>query len=814
MGLELIYTSARKGLKPGSLGFCTVAMSRQMSPSLGTVLESLSGYRHLFMAGHANYGQNPVNFCHYLVPDRGRLVRVIARISSAPADYTGRTNKLAHFIVLDTAELAAAGPAWLLQKPGLMLEGWSGESRWIDNSTPIPKGDSAPARCTVWERVTGDAGWAGDLLQRFCDQPEAPVHILCNPGTPMLDLFAEVLALLPPEARWRIAFSTYFTGLPVAGIKCHWRGVIAGNPATEGDLDRKSILDLTRPKPQAPDGPCHQAARGGTLIDISQLRISVVNREDSALAGSLPKVPIPKPGIAMIAEPEIFDLAPVPQPDQAATGYSPLSNLDESGNDQYPRRKRRWVLPTVLGSVALIIILVIGLLLAPKMLRSLAQLHQAMVIVSPPISAKKKELKLKTKHVTTRSTGSANLAVNTAPATTKNSVNTDHAHTTKHTPLVESTPNKTTGKAPSTRPIPSTNKESLSIHNLPTVFASPPAAGLETRDRPLSPISTQGATNLLVRFPPVPTDVGNFSLAGADAKIDVNGDGKLYNIKMQPGESIYVRWAKSGDSGAGLLLVGSKKYANLALIQMPESGRSIVIQQIGQRSETGLRYLRRMVIDFHLNHGQTDRLQFLTGPEAPDRLNPPKIVQLNNKSPSANHIGPQGGLPSGNLFPNIRLVKESLRPSNMKSYAFSEADKQSFLIRLKQSEKKETLKFWVTSDGFIHNNYRQLAEKLKSRENELEQQIEKEKRLLNSIKTEIEIDNKKHITKSKKTAILRLLQIRRARHKPNLARLRDEELNVATCLNRLKSLKSITFRVELYPGGPVLERFIFKGAGK
>ena len=108
MGLELIYTSAKKGLKPGSVGFCTVAMSRQMSPTLAATLESLSGYRHLYTAGNGNYADNPVNFCHYLIPDRGRVARVIARIGAAPADYTGRTNKLAHFMVLDSAELPLA----------------------------------------------------------------------------------------------------------------------------------------------------------------------------------------------------------------------------------------------------------------------------------------------------------------------------------------------------------------------------------------------------------------------------------------------------------------------------------------------------------------------------------------------------------------------------------------------------------------------------------------------------------------------------------------------------------------------------------
>jgi hypothetical protein len=48
MSQELIYTSAPRGLKPGTRGFCTVVSTQQMSQPLAERLESLSGYRHVY----------------------------------------------------------------------------------------------------------------------------------------------------------------------------------------------------------------------------------------------------------------------------------------------------------------------------------------------------------------------------------------------------------------------------------------------------------------------------------------------------------------------------------------------------------------------------------------------------------------------------------------------------------------------------------------------------------------------------------------------------------------------------------------------
>lgn len=44
---EIVYTSAPKGLRTGSSGFCTVAATEGMSLRMIQLLESLSSYRHM-----------------------------------------------------------------------------------------------------------------------------------------------------------------------------------------------------------------------------------------------------------------------------------------------------------------------------------------------------------------------------------------------------------------------------------------------------------------------------------------------------------------------------------------------------------------------------------------------------------------------------------------------------------------------------------------------------------------------------------------------------------------------------------------------
>ena len=118
MANKLVYTSAPKGLIPGSCGFCTVAGTRGMTKSVVDALEGLAGYRRVYETTDGAR-LNPVAFSHLIVDSpRGRL-RVLARIADAQPDYSGRTNHIASFLQLGDAETPESGPAELFYKPGL-----------------------------------------------------------------------------------------------------------------------------------------------------------------------------------------------------------------------------------------------------------------------------------------------------------------------------------------------------------------------------------------------------------------------------------------------------------------------------------------------------------------------------------------------------------------------------------------------------------------------------------------------------------------------------------------------------------------------
>jgi hypothetical protein len=258
MSQELFYTSAPRGLRPGSQGFCTVAATRGLSAALVEKLESLSGYRPLFPPHDARAGLNPVAYAHVRVSAGGRTYTVVSRIGPAGLDYTERPNKLAHHVVLDPADLPAGGPAWLLRQPGFLESRWDGQVQVLAAGRIAPRGDVAPDVCRSWQTLTGDAGWGGVLAEAFQADPARLVYLIFEPGMDMLALVAEALALLPPEQRWEVTFSTYFTGLP-QGAQCVWRCVPRGSPEAKGarQLPNALLLDV---------GDELGAARGGALV--------------------------------------------------------------------------------------------------------------------------------------------------------------------------------------------------------------------------------------------------------------------------------------------------------------------------------------------------------------------------------------------------------------------------------------------------------------------------------------------------------------------------------------------------------------------
>jgi len=127
MSTELVYTSAPRGLKPNSSGFCTVAASAGMSRRARMKLEMLSGYELHFSLSDPKASLNPVNYAHTRVDLDGEMRSVLSRIAFAGAGYSGRSNKIAHHFLLDRHEQLPIGPAAMMlqmEKEGRFRSAW------------------------------------------------------------------------------------------------------------------------------------------------------------------------------------------------------------------------------------------------------------------------------------------------------------------------------------------------------------------------------------------------------------------------------------------------------------------------------------------------------------------------------------------------------------------------------------------------------------------------------------------------------------------------------------------------------------------
>lgn len=281
MSDELLYTSAPRGLRPGRQGFCTVAATQGLTESWIDALEGLTGYRPAFGPTDP---RNPVNFAHLRIAIGGRERSVLARVAAAGLDYSGRSNKFAHFLLPDDGERPAAGPARMLACADLR-SAWDGRVQWLPPRQMSQPADRPPRPCMLWGKAAGDAGWGGVLAESAL--AGRPANIVVPFGVDVLALFDEALRLLPSAQRWRVTFATYSTGLP-PGVACNWRGVLAGSPEAAAAAAAGLVIDLTEPR-SAPATPAADAGRKGRSI-LGQL--AVPSRSSSA-------------GAVVIGEPEM-----------------------------------------------------------------------------------------------------------------------------------------------------------------------------------------------------------------------------------------------------------------------------------------------------------------------------------------------------------------------------------------------------------------------------------------------------------------------------------------------------------------------------
>lgn len=275
MSEELLYTSAPQGLQNSKYGFCTVLASEGLDLNLAKQLEALSGYRHLFPLGSESEHKNPVAYSHVKLSNRYGSCSVVSRITSYNADYTGRSNKIAHHIVLTEKEHADAGPAWLVQQNEIFRTIWDGNPRTVTRGPLIPIGREEPKECSNWERLTGDAGLGGYLAD-FIQHSEKIIWLIypLELRDEALALIKESIQLLPSEKRWDVTFSTYASEV-APNVTCKVRGVVEGTKEARLAKSRGIAFSLSNPPKVNDNSAFVQRARRHVFQHLGETEVGI-----------------------------------------------------------------------------------------------------------------------------------------------------------------------------------------------------------------------------------------------------------------------------------------------------------------------------------------------------------------------------------------------------------------------------------------------------------------------------------------------------------------------------------------------------------
>jgi hypothetical protein len=253
--MELIYTSSSKGLEKGRQGYCTVACTESMAPLLKTNLENMSGYSWIFSPHDKNFNNNPVNYSFMKVKSGQEWLTVFSRIGLSGLDYSGRPNKIAHYICIEDDDLAdynEYSPSSIIGGKETFVENWEGDSQYFQKDFRTLSVEPQEPSTAYWQEVTGDGDWASYLVQAYREAPDSHINIIYDSHIEPLKLIAESTALLTPEEQWDITFSTYFNGSSL-NSSCKWRFILRGSKYFEELKSTKNIIDLNDLQDHSPE---------------------------------------------------------------------------------------------------------------------------------------------------------------------------------------------------------------------------------------------------------------------------------------------------------------------------------------------------------------------------------------------------------------------------------------------------------------------------------------------------------------------------------------------------------------------------------
>lgn len=313
MAQQLVYTSAGKLLDAGRSGFGTVARSKSLSPLLVSAIERVSQFANI-----RGTERSRVIFVHRRIVAANNRVHLISRIADAGADYTGRTNHIAHHLIVSQEEMNHAAARGITPADILMqfpwLPRWEGAPKFFGPEEDVPLeraiqpngGISARA---AWTRLTGNPSHA--RLLAWEGAPRNGV-LLVPRGADPLALLAEALAEFGPQSWSR----TFTTNLETTDEMADFDWVVSSPEnfrEIEARCGARALLDLsqshTLPVPPAPvqatpqPKAALQVARQAYAIPISELSHDASKRQPPGVqavkarvsGGSSPRHSISKP---------------------------------------------------------------------------------------------------------------------------------------------------------------------------------------------------------------------------------------------------------------------------------------------------------------------------------------------------------------------------------------------------------------------------------------------------------------------------------------------------------------------------------------
>jgi len=191
--MELIHTSAPRGLDGSRPGYTVVRMTEGMPKELVPALVAASATGVQRIAA----GVDPEPFAVYRIWRFGGDCVAITRIVPVTADYSGRPARLAHHYVLSGEEASGTSVAAVLFDRSLFRDAWNEEPTLVDATSPpaVPLPEARSAAVAALEACTAyHEEWLGFLAARATRRAEVPDIVLLPHGVPVRLILAAVAA--------------------------------------------------------------------------------------------------------------------------------------------------------------------------------------------------------------------------------------------------------------------------------------------------------------------------------------------------------------------------------------------------------------------------------------------------------------------------------------------------------------------------------------------------------------------------------------------------------------------------------------------